>query len=60
MASSIVILDKQFWSYFVRPIDWGLTCITTPSQSGIGSNDKEGVFHIPHSFRSVASQSDAV
>ena len=33
---------------------------TTPNQSGQGSNDNEGLLHIPQSSRTGASPSDAV
>ena len=44
---------KQF--YF---IDRAPTGVTTPGQSGPGSNGNEGVLHIPQIFKAEASPSD--
>ena len=43
----------------IWPIDEMKTSLTNPYQSGPGTNDSEGSLHIPKSFRTAASQSDA-
>ena len=45
---------------FIWPIDGTLIVITTPSQSGPGSNNNEVVIHTIQIFRSGISTSDAV
>ena len=37
-------LNSSIW-----PMDWTLSGTITPDQSGPGSNDDEGVLHIPQS-----------
>ena len=39
----------------IWPINRTLSGATTPDQSGSGSNDNEGVFHVPQSFKIGAS-----
>ena len=41
----------------IRPIDRALSGTTTPDQSGPGSNDNEGVLHIPQISKAGVSQS---
>ena len=44
---------------FIWPIDRTLLGVTTPCESGSGSNGHEGVLQIPQSFRTGASPSDS-
>ena len=48
-------LNSSIWS-----IDGTLIDITTPGQSGPGSNDSERVLHIPQSSRTGTSPSDGL
>ena len=48
-------LNSSIWL-----IDESLTGTTTTDHSGSGNNSNEEVFHIPQSFRTGASLSDAV
>ena len=57
--SDAVYCDTQDTSS-TWPIDRTLTGITTLDQSGIESNSNKGVLHMPHSYRTGASPSDAV
>ena len=41
-------------------IDGTLSSVTTPSQSGRGSNGNDGILHVPQSSRIEASSSDCV
>ena len=41
-------------------MDWNLTAITKPGQSGPGSNGNEGVLHIPKYSRNGGLSSDGL
>ena len=43
-----------------QPIDWTLTDITTPRQSGTGSNDNEEILHTSKIFKTGNSVLGAV
>ena len=59
--TSVICLHTVKWSNSSSwPIDMTLLGTITLSQSGPGSKDNEGVWYIPLSSRTEASQSDAV
>ena len=57
---SFVCPQFKCQTVLIRPIDRTFSGVTTPGQSGSGSNGNEGVLHIPQSSRTGASPSDCL
>ena len=57
MKSSISIEYKKFLNWSIWPIDRNLTGTTTLSQSGPGSNGKDGALHILQISKTETSSS---
>ena len=51
---------RKWLNVSIRHIDGTLIGTTTPGQNGLGSNDNEGILHIPQSSKDGASTWNAV